>query len=455
MVKRTTALCAALALGACRDASPAGQGSAPPSATGARDAGVPPSPASASSAAAVSSTPEPRQQAGPRTPTNVLLVVIDSLRADVVRERGPEVTPWLSVFSKRAVTYSRAYSISSATARSVAGLLAGRYPSEMIRNGYFFTRWYPENHFFTEHLRTEGHATLGAFAHAYFFPGTGIDQGFSDSRVLPGTFLNNTTKDNVTGERLHDLAKQMLSKAAAGEKPFFAYVHFMDPHSPYLPHEGRPHFGTQPRDYYLQEVHYTDEWAGKLVDWSLEQPWGPRTTVIVTADHGESFGEHGHLKHGYELWEELVRVPWVIAAPGAPPRVVDEPRGHIDLAPTVLDLMGAPVDPPLRGVSLVSELFGAAPAARPVVLDLPRDDLQDRRRALIDGREKIIEVGDGKAHLLYDVVADPRERRDLSKDRERVSRMKRRLEAASDTIEALEYRGKEVPLRGAPPGRRW
>lgn len=439
---------AALALIACR--GPAGDGGAPATVTSAPRLAAP---TGAVSAAPPPVTASPRR---PATPNHVLLVVIDSLRADVLRERGPEVAPWLHGLAERAVRYERAYALSSATARSVAGLLAGRYPSEMVRNGYFFTRWYPENLFFTEHLQARGHATLGAFAHAYFFPGTGIDQGFSDHRVLPGTFLNNTTADNVTSERLHDLARRMLSgPVVEGEKPFFAYVHFMDPHSPYLPHEGRPHFGTQPKHYYLQEVHYTDEWAGKLVTWALAQPWGRRTTVIVTADHGESFGEHGHLKHGYEVWEELVRVPLVVVAPGAPPRSISEPRSHVDLAPTILDLMGAPLDPPLRGTTLVPEIYGSDALPRDVVVDLPRDDLQDRRRALIAGAEKLIELGDGKAFLLFDVVADPGERRDLSADRERVGAMKRRLERVSATIETREYRGKEVPLRGAPPGRRW
>ncbi|MCA9633532.1 MAG: sulfatase, partial [Myxococcales bacterium] len=347
------------------------------------------------------SVPTASKAPPPRAAQNVLLVLVDSLRWDMPWAGYPrDIAPWMTRFEARSVSYTRAYALSATTARSVAGLLASRYPAEMKRNGYFFTRWYPENEFLAEILESKGSHSFGTHAHAYFFPQSGLDQGVTDHRLLPGTFLKNTSEKNVTSERLYALAKQQLEAAREARsrsgKPFFGYVHFMDPHSPYVPHPDLPAFGSQPRDLYDSEVRYTDEWVGKLIDLALA---GGDTSVILSADHGECFGEHGHLKHGYELWEELIRVPLMIHVPGVAPRRIATPRSHLDLAPTILELMGYPRGEAMRGVSLVGELEGAAARARPVIADLTRDNLQDRRRALIDGRLKLLATGDDKAFL--------------------------------------------------------
>jgi choline-sulfatase len=186
-----------------------------------------------------------------------------------------------------------------------------------------------------------------------------------------------------------------------------------------------------------------------------QQEWAANTAIIVSADHGEAFGEHRQQKHGYELWEELVHVPMVIHLPGAEQRVIETPRSHIDLAPTILDLMGAPPDPKHRGKSLRAELLGGAPEPRPVVLDLPRDNLQDRRRAVIDGREKIIARGDDERWLFYDLEKDPKERKNLTEtERTRFERMKKLYLRISSEIPAEEVHG-DTKLKNAPEGQRF
>ncbi len=411
----------------------------------------------------VPSAKAPHEDAAPKPPPrplNVVLIIIDSMRWDMPwNGYRRDIAPWLTRYEKRVVSYTRAYAISCTTARSVAPLLVGKYPSEMPRNGYFFTQWYPENLFLGERLKAVGDRALGVGAHAYFFPASGLAQGFDDLYVLPGTVMNNPDEKNVTGERMTEAAKKLLSRPAnvdqSGGKRFFAYLHYMDPHAPYVAHEDEPLWGHQPRDRYDQEIRYSDEQVGAFIRWAKRRPWGPNTAFIITADHGESFGEHGHLKHGYEVWEELVRVPLLIDVPGAKPRRIDTPRSHIDLAPTILELMGVPEQPALRGTSLKPELLGAEPKARPVVVELTRDNLQDRRRALIDGRYKLIATGDDEKWLLFDVVADPRERKDLTADRDLFKRMKRRYAEVSETIPLVEVRGEEPPLKDAPEGRRW
>src|SRR5687767_3544411 len=99
-------------------------------------------------------------------PLHVLLIIADSLRADMpwMGYERP-IAPWLTAFAQRSVTYTRAYSISSSTARSVGPLLVGRYPSEMERNGRFFSHWYPSNEFVSERLSAAGHHTAALLTH--------------------------------------------------------------------------------------------------------------------------------------------------------------------------------------------------------------------------------------------------------------------------------------------------
>ena len=166
----------------------------------------------------------------------------------------------------------------------------------------------------------------------------------------------------------------------------------MDPHYTYIKHEGHPDFGNERRDLYDNEVHYTDQWVGDLVDFIDAQPFGKDTAIIITADHGEGFGEHDHYRHAYQVWEALVRVPLFIRVPGAKPRRIEIPRGHIDLAPTIAALMGLKNRDDFRGQSLLPEIFGAPAAQRPVLVDLPRCDLMDRRRAFVEGDYKLISL---------------------------------------------------------------
>jgi len=418
---------------------------------------IPPSP----SAAASVPSPSAVLSAAPKPPPtyNVILIMIDSLRADMPwAGYGRDIAPWLTGFEKRTTSFTRAYSLSSYTAKSVAPALVGKYPSEMERDGYFFTQWLPENLFVSERAQAAGVRTLAGHGHGYFLRKLGLDQGFDDYRLLPGTFLDLTGVSNVTGEPLTELAKTMLSdpKIVGREgRRFFAYFHFLDPHYTYYKHKDHPDYGDKRRDLYDSEVHYTDHWVGKLVDWALARPWGSETAVIITADHGEGFGEHGHFRHAYELWETLVRVPWFIYVPGAAPHRVDVPRGHIDLAPTIAELLGLPQKPPFRGKSLAPEVRGAPAEPRPVIVDLPRCDIMDRRRGMIWQGYKLLSFGDDRRFMLFDLERDPNEDHDLANENpERLESMKKKYAEVSEQIPIVPVTG-GVPLKGAPESQRW
>lgn len=398
-----------------------------------------------------------------RAPFNVLLLLIDSWRADVSWTGYPrQTTPRIDAFRREhCVAYANGYSLSSYTAKSVVPALVGEYPSAMRRDGYFFTR-YPDRHnlFISERAQAAGHRTLSAQAHGYFLPTFLTHQGFDVHRTLPGG-VDLKEVASVSGEPLTRLAKEVLGAPAnsnqARGKRFFLFAHYMDPHHTYEQHKGVERFGRHPRDLYDHEVAYTDRWVGELLDFAQKKPWWPHTAVIISSDHGEGFGERKHNRHGHELWESIVRVPWLVCVPGAKPRIVsDVRRSHIDLAPTIADLMGLSATPPFRGKSLVPELLGSEPALpRRVVVDQPRSDLMDRRRAVIDGDWKIVAFGDDRAFSLFDLASDPWEETDLAAARpEELARMKRVYDEESKKIPLVEVeRGPD--LKGAPRGRRW
>ncbi|AKT40952.1 sulfatase [Chondromyces crocatus] len=405
--------------------------SSQPSATAAPNASTT---ASAAAAAAPATSP-----GGAPGKLNVLLISIDSMRADMPWAGYPrDIAPNLTRFAKEAVSYSRHYAVSSYTAMSIGGLLAGRYPSELQRSGYFFSAYPDEELFFPEILQKAGVRTMSAQAHFYFNKNkAGFHQGFDIWDITPGISADNTTDRNITSPQHLELAQKHLSDKANTEGTFFAFYHFLDPHDMYMQHEGIESFGKKARDLYDGEMKFTDLHVGKLIDFVRAQEWGKRTAIVITADHGEAFGEHKMYRHGFELWDVLTHVPLLIHAPGITPRRIDTPRSSIDLAPTILELSGTPTDTKFQGQSLVPELYGKEPEARDVILDLPRTSDNDRKRALIHDRYKIIAYGDDDAFAVYDLVDDPGETKDLQRDKDKkdvVEQMKARYKERSTNI---------------------
>jgi arylsulfatase A-like enzyme len=304
---------------------------------------------------------------------------------------------------------------------------------------------------FPEILQAAKIHTLGAHAHAYFKDAT-FQQGFARWAVVPDITFKNTTDENVTSPKQEALAEKLLDEKACDENRFFAWFHFMDPHDQYIAHQPEiPAWGKTMRDRYDGEVTFTDKYVGKLLDFIASKTWGPRTAIIVTADHGEAFGEHKQFVHGFELWENLVHVPLFFYVPGAQARRIDDRRSAIDIAPTVLDLFGLPSEPTFEGKSLVPELFGATDpdASRDVILDLPMTSDSDRRRALIHGKYKLIAFGDDKAFSLFDLDDDPAEEKPITKG-DAFTEMLARYRAASKAIHDVPpYSCKETCLNGA------
>jgi arylsulfatase A-like enzyme len=227
-------------------------------------------------------------------------------------------------------------------------------------------------------------------------------------------------ENSITGDRLTNAALKLLAMPEHTGKRFFFWMHFLDPHADYLRHEDGPSFGTGQRDLYDGEVAFVDRNIGRVLELIAASPWGSKTIVVVTSDHGEAFGEHKMWRHGFELWEELVRVPLILKIPGLPPQHIATRRSAIDLVPTLLDLLGVPAPSGagsdfISGVSLVPDLLlppGKSPEPRDLLIDMPAGPYNDSRRALIHGDLKLT-VSNGTSYELYDLGKDPDERQNL------------------------------------------
>ncbi len=326
------------------------------------------------------------------------------------------IAPNLTKYAEQGVVYSRLYSVASYTAQSVAAWMTGQYASTLYRTGVFFTSYTKANSFFPEALQADGVKSIGWFSHLYFGHGKGIDRGFAAWELVPGITFDPQTDNYVTSDKMYDLGVKLLGNPENTKGQFFAWAHFGDPHDQYIKHKESPDFGNKNRDRYDSEVWYTDYHIGKLVEWAKTQSWWPHTIVLISADHGESFGEHGLYRHAFELWEPLVRVPLIVFGPGVSPKRIEALRSQIDLAPTIMDLMGKPPLAQFSGRSLVPEILGHEdPKSRDhIQLELTEDTNNPERRALIAGDYKLIVRGYDESFLLFNLKDDPGEEHNLA-----------------------------------------
>jgi sulfatase-like protein/HEAT repeat protein/PBS lyase HEAT-like repeat-containing protein len=351
-------------------------------------------------AAAESTEPLP---AGPRRPeADVLLITIDALRADHVGAYGyaRATTPHIDALAATGTRFARAYSQAPHTSFSVASLLTSKYFPAMARLAP------GEKHDpIAAVLRNYGWKTAAFYPPAVFY---------IDSEKLKPYQASNFDFEYVKLEYIdaEKRADQVIAYYAnVNPARSFVWIHFFEPHEPYVAHPGFP-FGAGDIDRYDSEIAYTDAAVGRLV--AAARARRPGTVVIVAADHGEEFDEHGGRYHGSSLYEEQLRVPLIINVPGLAPHVVGGQVELIDVTPTVLALLDIPVPARMRGTDLGPWLgTPAAPADR---LPPAFSELEDKRMVVL-GRDKLLCDLRAGFCAYYDLAADPHERRNLADER--------------------------------------
>ena len=407
--------------------------------------------------------PRPSVKAEDRLPDdlNLVLITIDTVRAEECGFMGYPLptTPHLDALAKESVVFDRAYAMASYTGKSLGPLLIGKYPSECPRNTSHFTTYAASNTFITERLKKAGFHTMGAASHWYFNPWSGLSQGMDDydlSAKPPSGQGDNDS--NTTSDAISNAVLKMLQKPESTSGRFFLWVHYFDPHDQYEAHEGAPNF-TPPgagvvarsRAAYDGEIWFTDRELGRVIDAIQSADYGKKTAIVVTSDHGEAFYEHGMSYHGGELWEPLVRVPLLVYVPGVKPHRIPVKRSHIDLVPTLLDILRVPQpgDDELSGQSMIGDILddapepdGGAPAypERDVYIDMPVGPYTGMRRAIIHGPTpgmKLIHFG-GNSYSLFDLAADPGETTDLARDKDRFKPVFAAFQAKRGSLHEVE-----------------
>jgi choline-sulfatase len=348
---------------------------------------------------------------------NVVLITIDTLRADRLGAWGyPRGTsPRLDALAGRGLRFHWAFAQGAQTKVSMPSVFTGRYFSEVDRSPDSWATIWPENITLAERLRDAGYHTAGFPAHRFFLPSYGLNQGFVDwDLTLVNKYGPRMVNVSTSGQTT-DLVLEWLGRHAPDAGPFYLWIHYFDPHHFYQSHDQPTDLGDSDSDRYDEEIRFTDEHVGRLLDVLDERGWGRNTYVLVHGDHGEGFGEHDYRYHGQHLFNDQVRVPLIVAGPGLPGRVVDTPVPLLDVVPTVLDLAGLRRPPELPGLSLLP--FGAPGAGvtrGPVFIEMVRDSNHSDRRAIIDWPWKYQWGITFDEYTLFDLSVDPEEKNDLS-----------------------------------------
>jgi arylsulfatase A-like enzyme len=403
-------------------------------------------------------SPPPARASGPRP--NLVLFVVDTLRADYLGAYGhpAPTSPRLDAFAREAVLFEDAWAQASWTRAAMASVLTGLHVQGhgVDREDRLLS---PSADTLPEALRAGGYRTAAFVANHLLGGRFGFDQGFD---------AWNPAASTLYGAPASDLVRAALLWVDSGPRPFFLYVHTMEPHAPYDPSaEDLKPFAASGyrgstdtrallrlgqlgslspdglrflRSRYQGEVRQNDRAFGALLDGLRSRGLEGDTAVVFTADHGEELLEHGGTEHAKTLYQELVRVPLVVRVPGRTARGGRErtTAQQIDLMPTLLALAGIPAAGDLPGRDLGDLLAGGTARALPppVVFSEERFAVVDKLAARAGGL-KLIFNNDGPAlwragaHLeLYDLARDPAEKSNLAASRPiTVAFLQRRLDA--------------------------
>jgi arylsulfatase A-like enzyme len=384
--------------------------------------------------------------AAPVERPNVLLIVIDTLRRDALGVYGAEraTSPTIDALAREGTAFERAYATAPWTKPSVASMLTGQLPS---RHGcrHVLGGLAPEADTLAEMLGRHGYARRGVVSHRLVAGRSRLDQGFERYRSDHAARSNtDVSSEGVVAQALED-----LDALAREGRPFFLFVHFFDPHARYMRY---PAAGFAPaaagrldgsetlatlrglaaelsveekalvRAVYLEEARRVDDGLAALFERLRAAGLWDSTGIVLASDHGEELAERGWLEHTRTLYDELVRVPLVVKPPrGRTLRTATDLVSTTDLVPTVLDWTGATTAAVLDGRSLAAgtdphgEVFAEVDYQA-----LPGDPVGNvALRTVLSRRWKLIEDRASGRLELYDLEADPGERRDLAADQPR------------------------------------
>ncbi len=347
----------------------------------------------------------------PENKLNLLLITIDTLRADRLSCYSTEYvqTPNIDSLAAKSTLFTRAFAHTSTTLPSHANILLGTTP--LYHGVHDNSNFKVRDEFLTlaEHLKTEGYST-GAFVGAYPLDSIfGLSQGFD---IYDGDF-----GQTVAGQRSQERPAEIVMDKALeylnqSDSPWFLWIHCYDPHDPYEPPE--PFKTKYSGHLYDGEVAYVDSVLNKLFQYLGNKDFYENTVIVFTGDHGESLGEHGEETHGFLSYNSTIWVPLMIYSPGIKPQTVKQNVSHIDLFPTICDILNINQPSFLQGTSLTPLMNGKNLKESSIYFEslLPYYTMGWAPiRGIIKGNTKYF---DSPIPELYDLEKDFNETRDLS-----------------------------------------
>jgi arylsulfatase A-like enzyme/Tfp pilus assembly protein PilF len=407
-----------------------------------------------------------------RPPPDVLLITIDTLRADALGAYGNRIvsTPWIDRVAAAGVRFTQAHASTVVTLPSHANILSGLYPFRHgVRENAGF-RFPPQVDTLATLLKAR-HYRTGAFVSAFPLDARfGLTRGFD---VYDDRFPKNEATiafrvperrgSETVAAALDWIHRKGAGGADAADGPWLAWVHLYEPHFPYAPPEP---YATRFHDApYFGEVSAVDAALAPLLQPILDQPTRRDTLIVLTADHGESLGEHGEMTHGLFAYEATLRVPLILYEPHRfDARVVAAPVRHVDIVPTILDAIDGALPAGLDGRSLVPLAAGTAAPASASYFESLSASINRGWAPLYGVSRGSLKYIDLPIPELYDVAADPEEAHDLMASKPGEARElqrllaglradDRRLAPARENAETREQLRSLGYLTGAAPAK--
>ncbi len=380
--------------------------------------------------ARVSALQAPAQQPVPDAvlrDLNILFVTIDTLRADHLGTYGygRATSPEIDRLAAQATVFDSGWAHAPSTRFSMPALATGRWPPAIAWDDCpACDSWWPRmassQPTIAQVFSRMGYTTAAFYSYSYFKKDNarGFERGvdvYDDRRA--DLHSNIAGPQESRGSSSREVADDVIAFLDAQKaKKFFAWVHFYDPHLNYEAHPEAPAFGTDASAAYDGEIWYTDHHLGRVLQRLRDLGLYEKTAVVITGDHGEGLGEHGIHAHGYDLYAPQTKVPVIFRVPGLPPRHVAAPVGHVDIAPTMVNLARGTQEPSFLGRSLLDLIATGVPAGPALTPVFQQVDFEGPtvRRALVSRTHHLIwRVVPDNTTECYDLVADPGELRDL------------------------------------------
>jgi arylsulfatase A-like enzyme len=396
--------------------------------------------------ACIDPKPSPKPSAAAIQRPNVLLITIDTLRADHLGAYGYKrpTSPNIDVLAREGALFERAYTYWPKTRASFIVMLTGRHPS---LNGYTQRNrvLFDFNPTLASVLKEGGFTTSAVVDNSNVAASLGYAKGFDTYRE---TWEEKALPTEIDRARAISSAAIQNFAAAGSDKPFFLWLHYVNPHAPYTPpapydkaflagadqgprlqrvadymggvHRSLAVKGRDRLGYYVGqydgEIAFCDAEVGRVLDALRSSRHAANTIVILTSDHGESLGEHGYyFDHGANLMDPCLRIPFIVKGPGVPPASRNKALvSTIDFVPTVLDAVKVSYPPDLGGLSFWPVAQGGKPPRRERLFAQ-----NDRGHwGTHDGRFKLVgqpEKAGTLRYSLFDRQADPGETRDVAR----------------------------------------